>query len=298
MNAIAGSSGLDRTYDYKSEVVQISAAAGQLYFNPQQLMSDYVSLIHLTITNAAASTNNDVGRFTRFQIAAGGVPIFTWTLAQLRSYIQRYSRSNWTPSLAGDTLTIPMSFLNAPTLYDRDACQFPKGAGMSLSIQYGANGSGGAATGTGLVMVSYTFANREPDFYPVFKTDQMAISPGPVGGISNGVYPFSEPGRIQCISLTTTGIHELRLQLSGRLVMKLPGPANLAAPGNLLRESQQMDSGTALDPLTIDTPFGLNANYEKSFLQLDVANSWAGAANELGICALRDASTPLTMGSR
>jgi hypothetical protein len=285
-----------RTYDYKAEIATIGAGAGQITFNPQQTMGDYVAETQIAIAPAAGATNQDIGRFTRFQFSAAGVPIFTWTLDQLRAYVERFSRSNWVTPLTETTITIPWCLLDAPTLYDADACQFPLGAGMSVQIQYGANGGGGgAATGSATIMMSHSFATREPEFYPIFKSDQMNIQAGPVGGIGAGLYPFVEPGEVRAITFPTTGIHEMRLQLSGELVVKLPGPANLSAPANLIRETQQLRNGpVSFSPLCFATPFGLSAGYERSFLALDVANSWAGPANELGIYAIRSAGAALT----
>lgn len=290
-----------RTFAYKQEVATMPVGTGQIFFNPQQTIADHVSMVIVSIQPVGAATNQDVGRFQRFQISAGGVPIFTWTMNQLRAYVQRFSKSNWVPPITGagsDTLTIPFCFLDAPTIEEQDACQFPLGAGMSFSIQYGANGgSGNPATGDARVMLSYVIADRDPEFFPVMLTDQMNIQPGPVNGTGPGVYPLVEPGDLRAILTPTVGIAELRLQLNAKLLMQLPGPANLSAAANALRESQQMANGAVtFEPLCIATPFHRSAGYERSFLALDVANNWAGPANELGIYAVRTAGTPLTAG--
>lgn len=285
-----------RTRDYKSIAKQVDNTAQQVIFNASDCYSDKVVAIHLGIVNVGAGTGHDLDRITNVLVLAGGVPIINCTLTQLRALIQRFSPSNEDPLATANSnyLTIPFNISDDEDFDRADRCQFPLGANMQIVLTLAVAGS----TGSGRIMLGYTFTDQPGTHYPIFLSQQLGISAAAASSNAVGAFSFNEPGQIRAVVIPTTGLAQLRIVLNGDQIYNLPGPGSLAAATNLVQEAEAFFNGTAiLDPMCVSTPAGRNGAQAKTFLEVTTASTWAGTANEAAIYAIRQAVIGLGGGS-
>lgn len=279
-----------RTRDYKSTVRPIANAVAQIVtFNAADLYADKVARMHIGFSGAG----NDASDLTRIVVKAGGTAIVNCTYPQLRAMVQRFSRANRDMGAAAVTFTIPFDLLDAPSYDEADQSQFPLGANMQVELSFA------ATVVAGNVLIGYTFTDQPAKLYPVFLSQQMSIAASGGAAINSvGAFTFNEPGQIRGLTMPTTGLSQLRIILNGTQLYQLAGPQNLAAAVDLATEAESIDNGaTAIDPLMITTPFGQNAAFSKSQLEVTTNNAWAGVANETAIYAVRGANVGLVGGS-
>lgn len=276
-----------RTRDYKTTIRAIGAGVAQIVtFNASDLFSDKVSRMHIGLSGGGA---NNTSNITRIVVKAGGTPIINCTYPQLRSLVQRLSRGNKDMGANATSFTIPFDIFDAPSIDEADQSQFPLGANAQVEISLG------AAVIAGNIMIGYTFTDQAAKYYPVFLSQQMSIAASSGAAVASvGAFTFNEPGQIRALTVNTPGLVQLRIILNGTQLYQLAGPASIAAAVDLATEAESIDSGTtAIDPLTVSCPFGQNAAFSKSQLELQTNNAWAGVANETAIYATRGANVPL-----
>lgn len=284
-----------RIRDYNSAGKTI-AASSTVSFNSNDMDSSQVVAVHGVMTG----NTNSLASIDRFRLKANGQTIVDTTPAFIRAFIQRRKGLTYPADTALDNggsagvaqafrrFTIPLCDLGAPTKDMEDTCQFPRGANITVEVQFNSSAVAGS------LFLGWTRTNVPPQTYPKLISQSMQIS----AGNPNGRFNLADEGKVCAFGIRTLGLNRARLVLSGAQVFHLLGQAtssNAVNIDNMFVEADQlwnnitdMQAATAgvpttfYDPYVVDIDADLAAASGSSYIEIgtDATNWGASGANK------------------
>lgn len=286
-------------FDYYSTGQTVSGG-NTTTFNSTMIPSTGLTSISFAMTGA----NNTLANIARIRVKANGQTIYDTTPDFLRAFIQRrtngivcYPRNAALDQLGSAGVgqsfrrfTIPFLDLAAPTPDMAERCQFPRGANITVELQFGAGAS------SGLCFIGYSQSDQAAECYPKLISQPMNCNVSQ----TNYRYNFSDEGIVRAFGLNSLGLSRARLVLAGAQVFHCFGSATANGTDltdSLFVEMQQlwnrttdMQAASAGVPVTFYDPYVQNldtalvAPSGNSYVELATGTNWGGAtptSNEL-----------------
>jgi hypothetical protein len=250
---------------------KVTAAASTVTFTSQDFDPAGVVALIFLFTGAGMT----FGDLTRLRVKNSGVTAMDVDQLHFMAFCQRYYG---VAPVAGDVRFMIPFYLpggGGPCGEDsdyRDQCQMIRGSQPSVELVIGA---GGAA---GTVQMGWIKSTAEPKLYPTLLGSAMGIA----AATFSSHYPVSEGGAVKGFGINSVGATRVQFTLGGKRRVNIEGV-------NMLIESQDQERNTLVvaDPHFVDLGGAEPAPQGSSYLELDAAAGWAGAANELSLYSLR-----------
>lgn len=263
-------------FSSKTQAIAIAAGAQLITFDNSILPTDKLVALHFVMTGAG----NQVSLITSIQINSSSNQIVRITGAELQSWLNRYTLTNFNLAAAATRFTIPFYLPDAETEDEADVSQFPRRTSCEVIIELT------GAPAVGIMAIGWTLTNVRSLVYPVLLGSAMGIE----ASQALRRYPLQEDGIVRGIAIPTTGLDRGRLVIAGEEVKSATGPAFLnAATGDMWIESEALD-GAALNVatpvwsnITVNKSAPMNASYVEAVTQA----GWAGVTNRACVYALR-----------
>ncbi len=247
---------------------KVTAASTTVVFTSADFDANGVVKLLLLFAGAGMT----VGDITRIRIKNSGITTHDMSLAQYQAWYQRYY--GIAPVAADVAMDIPFHLPPddvGGNIDAMDVCQMLRGSNPSVEIVIGA---GGAA---GTVQLGWVKSDVTPLIYPFLSGNTMSIG----ASATSAQFPLSEGGAVKAFIMPTVGLTRLQVTLGNFKRFNLEGVS-------LMPESQQQRNAQVVtDPICFDLGGAQSAPTGSSYLQMDTAAGWAGAANEMAIYALR-----------
>ena len=210
------------------------------------------------------------GDITRFRVKNGGITTHDFSPAQFQAWYQKYY--GVAPVTADVAFDIPF---HLPYLGDSvdaaDICQMVPGGQPAIEIVVGA---GGAA---GTIQMGWIKTTVAPSMYPILLGSSMQIA----ASSNNAHYPLADPGVIKGVIIPTTGLTRFNLTLGGARRINIEGTTTLA------QSQRERNAQVVTDPICSDLGGPQPAPSGNSYVEMDTAAGWVGAANEVCLYGLR-----------
>ena len=213
-----------------------------------------------------------VGDLSRIRVKNAGITSHDMSLAQYQAWYQKYY--GIAPVAADTAFELPFHLpeLYASRVDDMDVSQFVPGGQPSVELVIGA---GGAA---GTVQLAWVKSNVKQMVYPCLLGSAMSIA----ASATSAHFPINEGGAIVGFTFPTTGATRINLTLAGLKRVNVEGVTLFA------ELMQERNAQVVTDPIAFDLGGPQSAPSGSSFVELDSAAGWAGAANETCLFILRD----------
>lgn len=244
-------------YGYRAATVALAASTVEtLTFSGDTLPKSGVVGLSFAITGTSKQYNS----IDFVVVKVNGVTQYHATQAQLRLYLERFSRANESPADADTNWMIPFYIPDEKGDRRYEAQLRPGDVTVEVTTTSVAN--------TGTLQIGWVLSDVKAKFYTQILRHVLNIA----ASDSAGERILKREGLLRGFSVNTTGLDEIRLIAGGQQMLQLPGT-------HLIASQRPERNDTTLNPLSFKLHAPVPAG-ELNFL-LRTAGTWAGVANEL-----------------